>query len=596
MCLPFLNSTGGVGFPLTRWVRVDTATIDENDNQTLVVFRIVPRTTPPIGGRDATARLLDAYAHWQCAAPRPHLPTGGYRVRRDGDDDVLTALADGRALRRVAAPARVLAARAGSGAVLARLAPDESAAVEIVRSDGRVVPVAGARFALEQAAWLPDGTVVLTADGRLRVGVVDADDGRWQESRDVPRGRISVSTGGVLVRRSGTVLLCNFARGSTMELPPDTVTVVEYDGVRALVRRDAIEVGSPRRRVVPTRGTAIGAAAGRGGVAVLTVDRGRHRLTLVDRGGRVRDTRLVAAGTDICSVDALSVSDGEIHVRLDGVATPPQVFRYPWREDPRTAIPAAGEIVVARADDGADIDVLVTRPPDVRRPRPLLLDVYGGFGVAHVPHFEPTTAAWLDAGGAVALAQVRGGGERDERWRQDGRGLRKRRAVDDLACAARELVAVGASRPDCLVLTGGSLGGTVAAAAALRHPGIAAAVVTTAAPLDLARLSDNPLGSRWAGEFGDLHSEPAVAEHDPMSLARSRAAGAPPFLVLDMADDSRIDAAQGPRFAEVLRRAGVDAQHVRIAGAGHGPASPTALRDLGTRFLSYVARVLEEDT
>ncbi|EOM77530.1 hypothetical protein Rrhod_1103 [Rhodococcus rhodnii LMG 5362] len=81
-----------------------------------------------------------------------------------------------------------------------------------------------------------------------------------------------------------------------------------------------------------------------------------------------------------------------------------------------------------------------------------------------------------------------------------------------------------------------------------------------------------------------------------MSLARSRAAGAPPFLVLDMADDSRIDAAQGPRFAEVLRRAGVDAQHVRIAGAGHGPASPTALRDLGTRFLSYVARVLEEDT
>ncbi|QNG19824.1 prolyl oligopeptidase family serine peptidase [Rhodococcus triatomae] len=549
--------------------------------------------------------LLERFASWEARVARPGLPQDGYVVRRGPSGDTVRTHPGERVVREYRSRAVVLGARADGPALVAAVSPDESARMEIVRPGGDPVPVVGARFRGEQATWRDERTAVVTAESRAVVGVVDAAGGHWRPL-GIPAGRrLSVSPAGILtLRPDGVRALFSLSGHPLGEVPADTISVVAEtpEAPLVVVRRSGIDLhrrgglsAAPVRWRAP--GTVWGASVGERGVVVLTVEHGRHVLTLVDPSGRDRERRAVGGdpGEDICSVGALSSSRGEVHVLVEGFATPPVAQRFPFATVPSTP-GLCTRMLTAGTEDGAQVQIVVTAPAGDPRPRPLLLDVYGGFGVPSLPRFEPTTAAWTSCGGAVALAQVRGGGEHDERWRRAGRGTGKLRTVDDLATAARALTAAGVSSPDGTVLTGGSLGGVVAAACALRHPDVAAGVVATAAPLDLARLRENPLGHRWVAEFGDPDDDgAAVARYDPTALAgahRPRPGAAPAFLALGLADDTRVAPGQAARFVEILRGAGADASHIRIDRAGHGANTPDALRELGIAFLAFARRVV----
>ena len=67
---------------------------------------------------------------------------------------------------------------------------------------------------------------------------------------------------------------------------------------------------------------------------------------------------------------------------------------------------------------------------------PTLLHGYGSYGITLDPAFDSTSLAWLERGGVVAVAHVRGGGEYGEDWHSGGRkGTKKNTITDFLGCA-----------------------------------------------------------------------------------------------------------------------------------------------------------------
>ena len=63
--------------------------------------------------------------------------------------------------------------------------------------------------------------------------------------------------------------------------------------------------------------------------------------------------------------------------------------------------------------DGTVLPMFLTRRRDLRRGGdvPVLLYGYGGVGACTTPSFSPAWAVWLERGGMLAVASLRGGGE-----------------------------------------------------------------------------------------------------------------------------------------------------------------------------------------
>ncbi|WOC13552.1 prolyl oligopeptidase family serine peptidase [Gordonia sp. MP11Mi] len=295
------------------------------------------------------------------------------------------------------------------------------------------------------------------------------------------------------------------------------------------------------------------------------------------------------------TVSAVAAAHDGFVVLVESFTRPPTPIRLDdVRGGRRPASPTSTRWLTVPADDGTDLSVAVAAPAGDDRPRPMILTCYGGFGQCALPEFEPTAAAWVESGRSYAVAQVRGGGERGAAWRAAGYGPRKRRGVDDLTCVARGLVESGLTTPDLLVLAGASHGGVLAASSAFGAPDTCAAVVATAAPLDLTRLDEHPLGHRWADEFGadgTVAGDARLASLSPLHRAGrlARADNVPAFLGIVLGEDTRVAADATRRVVDTLRDVGGDAELWRRDDAGHGGNHLDALHAMGARLLAFAA-------
>ena len=70
------------------------------------------------------------------------------------------------------------------------------------------------------------------------------------------------------------------------------------------------------------------------------------------------------------------------------------------------------------SNDGVNVPLFVVHKKGLKldRSHPTLLRGYGGFGIALTPSFSPATLVWLESGGVLAVANIRGGGELGEAW------------------------------------------------------------------------------------------------------------------------------------------------------------------------------------
>lgn len=90
---------------------------------------------------------------------------------------------------------------------------------------------------------------------------------------------------------------------------------------------------------------------------------------------------------------------------------------------------------------------------------PAVLEAYGGYSISIAPSFSPTRLAWLERGGIIAYAHVRGGGEKGEAWHLGGQKQTKQHTIDDFVACACCMIARGYTSRAHLAVRGTSAGG-----------------------------------------------------------------------------------------------------------------------------------------
>jgi prolyl oligopeptidase len=291
------------------------------------------------------------------------------------------------------------------------------------------------------------------------------------------------------------------------------------------------------------------------------------RVTVHDIDG-VQRGEIVLPG--LGSVTGFSARPGEslLHLGFTSFTEPDSVLAYDVASgDLTTAFapsrPGGVEVVTEQvwvtSADGTRLPVFLLHRADLTPgsgPHPAWLYGYGGFRVATTPAFEPTRFSFAAAGGVVAVACLRGGGEYGAAWHDAGRLAAKQRVFDDAIATAEHLIATGWTSARHLGASGRSNGGLLAGALLTQRPDLFAAVVPEVGVLDMLRYPLFTIGWAWISDYGDPRADAAqfatLHAYSPLHRLREDA-GYPPVLILTSDHDDRVVPAHSIKFAAQLQ-------------------------------------------
>ena len=141
-------------------------------------------------------------------------------------------------------------------------------------------------------------------------------------------------------------------------------------------------------------------------------------------------------------------------------------------------------------------------------PVPTILYSYGGFELSLVPWYwndghRPLDAGqtWLAKGGAIAVANIRGGGEFGPAWHQAALKLHHQRAFDDFEAVAEDIEHRGLALPKQVGMVGASNGGLLVTATMAERPDLFGAVVCQRPLVDMLRYTHFGAGASWVGRI-----------------------------------------------------------------------------------------------
>jgi len=172
----------------------------------------------------------------------------------------------------------------------------------------------------------------------------------------------------------------------------------------------------------------------------------------------------------------------------------------------------------ATAADGERVPITIVYRKDMRRSggNPTLIVGYGAYGLSSRATFTRSAFSLIDRGFVYAIAHVRGGNEKGERWYAEGRMLNKRNTFTDFVVVTETLIAQGYADSRAVFAQGGSAGGLLMGAIANLRPDLYAGIVAEVPFVDVVTtMSDAsvPLTTLEYDEWGN----PAVKrEYDYM--------------------------------------------------------------------------------
>jgi prolyl oligopeptidase len=278
-------------------------------------------------------------------------------------------------------------------------------------------------------------------------------------------------------------------------------------------------------------------------------------------------------------------ADDEAFFVFTSYNVPTTIYRYnvaantieTWAE-PKVAIDLSGIVVEQRfyrSKDGTEVPLFLVRRKDVAGAAPTLLYGYGGFGISQVPIYNSLQLAWVEQGGVLAVANIRGGGEYGRAWHRAGQLENRQNVFDDFIAAGEFLKADGITSPDGLAIQGESGGGLLVGAVTNHRPDLFDVALPGVGVMDMLRYDKFTGGMLWMGEYGS----PAEEKHFRNLLSYSpyhtiKAGADYPAILATTADaDDRVVPAHTFKYVAALQAAALGSKPhlVRVATrAGHG--------------------------
>jgi prolyl oligopeptidase len=319
---------------------------------------------------------------------------------------------------------------------------------------------------------------------------------------------------------------------------------------------------------------------------VVELDGGPSQLKVFDLSGNELSQPPIEPISSINQI--VRLKDDEILFRTTSFITPPNWQRY----EPGTGEVSRSALFVSSPVDYSDCEVLrefATSRDGTRVPinlilrkgtqrngqNPVLLTGYGGYGISLTPYFSAVRRLWIDRGGVIAIANLRGGGEYGEDWHRAGNLENKQNVFDDFVACARQLIDRSYTNPEKLCIIGGSNGGLLMGAAFTQHPELFRAVVSQVGIYDMLRVELDPNGAFNVTEFGTVtnprHFE-ALYDYSPYHRVVNGTAY-PAVLLTTGENDGRVNPIQSLKMTARLQEANRSNRPVMLSykiGTGHG--------------------------
>jgi prolyl oligopeptidase len=282
--------------------------------------------------------------------------------------------------------------------------------------------------------------------------------------------------------------------------------------------------------------------------------------------------------------------DSETFYSFSSFATPPTIYRLNT-DTGKIDIFAQSKVAFNPDDyqtdqqfytsrDGTKVPMFIVKKKDTAAGAPTLLYGYGGFNISQTPSFSATRLAWIEQGGVLAIANLRGGGEYGKAWHDAGRLAKKQNVFDDFIAAGEYLISSGVSAQGKLAIEGRSNGGLLVGVVVNQRPDLFAAALPAVGVMDMLRFNRFTAGRYWVDDYGD----PSKAEDFKIlrgySPLHNLAVGKdyPAIMVMTADTDDRVVPGHSFKYTAALQAAKLgDKPHlIRIeTRAGHGSGKPT---------------------
>lgn len=364
--------------------------------------------------------------------------------------------------------------------------------------------------------------------------------------------------------------------------------------------------GAPRARLVSfdiTKPEKLTELVGENPATLVGASRVGDRIILSYLGDAKSEARMVALdGKPIANINLADIgaasgfggksSDPETFYAFSSYARPTTIYRFDTQTgkseifaEPKLTFNPADFSVEQRfytSKDGTEVPMFVVMKKGLDRSKgsPTLLYGYGGFNVSMTPAFSPTRLAWVDKGGVLAIANLRGGGEYGKAWHDAGRLANKQNVFDDFIAAGEYLIAEGIAGKGQLAIEGGSNGGLLVGAVTNQRPDLFAAALPAVGVMDMLRFDRFTAGRYWVDDYGYPSKEADfrnLLAYSPYHNIRGDMSY-PAVLVTTADTDDRVVPGHSFKYTAALQhaKAGSKPHLIRIeTRAGHGSGKPT---------------------
>jgi prolyl oligopeptidase len=237
--------------------------------------------------------------------------------------------------------------------------------------------------------------------------------------------------------------------------------------------------------------------------------------------------------------------------------------------------------VKVKSHDGVLVPLVILYKQGIPRDgtSPTLLDGYGAYGSENTsPYFAAIFLPWLERGGVLALAGVRGGGEYGEDWHLAGKQKTKPNTWKDFIATAEYLVQEKYTSPAYLAGEGASAGGILISNAIAERPDLFGAALIMVGVNDALRAETTANGVPNIPEFGTFTTKSGFEALLAMDgyLKITDGVKYPAVMLTAGINDPRVEPWMSAKMAARLQAASTSGKPVLLRvdyDAGHGIGS-----------------------